>query len=226
MLPIIIGGLCAAVGFAAGALTGNAANEKHRQKAEQYNKINTDLINKRDALEKRYTELVDRSKSHISDLERQLLEAEIEKDALYLVVRLYNSLVLLMQDIDRDPAFNVLLDFWQATTQTNQVLTHMGEDLIPIPKDYFSRNLDRAKLKLAKTGGAITEEQKVLFQKILPVASDGMIICSTCRSQNAVMKRVASLNCVGCGSLIDLITCQAQIQWNQTTIPCLVAGKA
>lgn len=226
MLPIIIGGLCTAVSFAAGAFTAHAANESHRQKAKQYEKINTELINKRDALEKRYIELADRSKDHISELERKLLESEIEKDALYLLVRLYNSLVLLMQDIDRDPSFNALLDFWQATTQTNLVLTNMGEDLIPIPKDYFSRNLNRAKVKLVKSGGSITEEQKAIFHKILPAASDGVIICATCSGQNAVMKRVSSITCIGCGSVIDLITSQSQIQWNSVANPRLVSNNA
>jgi hypothetical protein len=57
MLPLIIGGLCAAVSFAAGAITSHAAGEKDRQAAKHLEKVNADLINKRDALEKRYYEL-------------------------------------------------------------------------------------------------------------------------------------------------------------------------
>ena len=148
MIPFIIGGLAAAVGFAAGAFTSHAAGEGDRKKAKHYESINNDLIKKRDDLEKRYIKLEDKSNETVSELERKLLESEIEKDSLYLVVRLQNSLLLLQQAIDRDPSFEVLLNFQQAVIQTNLVLHELGEDTIQLPKDYFSRNLIRAKIKL------------------------------------------------------------------------------
>lgn len=223
MLPLIIGGLVAAVGFAAGALTSHAAGEKDRQAAKQLEKVNTDLINKRDALERRYRELTDETSDQVNDLQRKLIESELEKDALFLVVRLQNSLLLLMQVIDREASFEVLFQFREAVNQTNIVLAHIGEELIPIPKDYFSRNLTRAKLKVAKLGKALTEEQKLLIQQLSTTASEGSISCSKCRQQNAVMKNVPSLKCGGCGSLIDLISVQDEIHWNARTVPSLAA---
>ncbi|MBW4444907.1 MAG: hypothetical protein KME10_27705 [Plectolyngbya sp. WJT66-NPBG17] len=224
MLPLIIGGLCAAVSFAAGAITSHAAGEKDRQAAKHLEKVNADLINKRDALEKRYYELSDTSKDRVSDLQRKLAESELEKDALYLVVRLQNSLLLLMQAIDREPSFEVLFQFREAVNQTNAMLTHLEEDLIPIPKNYFSRNLTRAKLKVAKLGETLTEEQKLLLHQLLPTASEGSISCPSCCHQNAVMKNVPSLKCGGCGNLIDLINVQHKIQWNAKAVPSLAAG--
>jgi len=223
MLPLIIGGLVAAVGFAAGALTSHAAGEKDRQAAKQLEKVNTDLINKRDALERRYRELTDETNDQVNDLQRKLIESELEKDALFLVVRLQNSLLLLMQVIDREASFEVLFQFREAVNQTNIVLAHIGEELIPIPKDYFSRNLTRAKLKVAKLGKALTEEQKLLIQQLSTTASEGSISCPKCRQQNAVMKNVPSLKCGGCGSLIDLISVQDEIHWNARTVPSLAA---
>ncbi len=224
MLPLIIGGLCAAVSFAAGAMTSHAAGEKDRQAAKHCEKVNTALIHSRDALEKRYHALSDCSQERLSDLEWKLAESELEKDILYLVVRLQNSLLLLMHGIDRDPSFAVLLQFQEAVTQTNLVLTQLGEGLIPIPRDYFSRNLTRAKLKLAKGGGALSQEQKVMLHKILPTVSDGMLTCPSCHEPNAVMKRVAAINCLSCSKLIDLVANQDEIQWQQVSVPHLVAS--
>lgn len=221
MLPLIIGGLCAAVTFAAGALTSHAAGEKDRQAAKQLEKVNADLINKRDALEKRYHALDDATNDRVNDLQRKLIESELEKDALFLVVRLQNSLLLLMQVIDREASFDVLFQFREAVNQTNVVLAHIGEELIPIPKDYFSRNLTRAKLKVAKLGEALTEEQKMLIQQLSTTASEGSIFCSNCSQQNAVMKNVPSLRCGGCGNLIDLISVQDKTHWNTRTVRSL-----
>jgi len=214
MIPLVISGLCAAVGFAAGAFTSHAAGEEDRAKADQLNKVNNELIKSRDELEKRYVELTDKSQETTSELERKLMESEIEKDALYLVVRLQNSLVLLMQGLDRNPSFEVLLNFQQAVNQTNGVLHAIGEDLIPIPRDYFSRNLSRAKVKLAKQGIKPTAEQMAVLREILPSASEAMICCPSCGEENAVMKGIAEIRCHDCGSLIDLITRQHDIQWS------------
>ncbi|MBW4521170.1 MAG: hypothetical protein KME16_15910 [Scytolyngbya sp. HA4215-MV1] len=223
MLPLIIGGLCTAVGFAAGALTNHATGEKDRQIAQQLEKVNTQLINSRDALEQRYYELADISKDQVSDLQRKLAESELEKDALYLVVRLQNSLLLLTQAIDRDPAFEVLFQFREAVSQTNLVLRHLGEELIPIPKDYFSRNLTRAKLKATRIGETLTPEQKTILNKLLPTVSDGIISCPYCQEQNAVMRNVLFITCNSCSTSIDLISWQNKIQWNAKAISYLTA---
>ena len=215
----------AAVGFAAGAFTSHAAGEGDREKAKHYEKINNDLINKRDDLEKRYIELEDKSNETVSELERKLLESEIEKDALYLVVRLQNSLLLLQQAIDRNPSFEVLLNFQQAVIQTNLVLHELGEDTIPLPKDYFTRNLTRAKVKLAQQHLAPTAEELLVLKKIMPIVSDGAIDCPHCGELNAVTKKMASMPCGHCGEVIDLISEQDNIHWNHQQ-SCLPAYEA
>ncbi|GAB4333128.1 MAG: hypothetical protein OHK0047_21490 [Leptolyngbyaceae cyanobacterium] len=217
MLPLILGGLCAAVGCAVGAITTHAAGEKDRQTAKQLEKVNAELINRRNALEKRYYELSDTSKEQVSDLQRKLAESELEKDALYLVIRLQNSLLLLMHAVDRDPAVEVLFQLREAVHQTNLVLSHLGEDLIPIPKDYFSRNLTRAKVKMTRLGASFTEEQKTILNKLLPTVSDGSITCPYCYEQNAVMKNIPSIHCISCSKSIDLIKWQSEIQWSVKT---------
>ena len=226
MLPLIIGGLCAAVGLAAGALSSHAAGEKDRQAVKHYEKINEELINSRDALEKRYYELSDTSKEQVSDLQLKLAQAELEKDALYLVVRLQNSLFLLMHAIDQEPSLEVLFNFREAVVKTNFVLTQLGEDIIPIPKDYFSRNLTRARLKIIRSDKTPTEEQKLILKKLLPTASDGCITCPDCYEQNAVMKKVSLIHCSHCSCSIDLINKQSEIQWNSKTIYYLTSGGA
>jgi hypothetical protein len=228
MIPFIIGGLAAAVGFVAGAFTSHAAGEGDREKAKHYKAINNDLIKKRDDLEKRYIELEDKSNETVSELERKLLESEIEKDSLYLVVRLQNSLLLLQQAIDRDPSFEVLLNFQQAVIQTNLVLHELGEDTIPLPKDYFSRNLIKAKIKLVQQHLTPTAEQLLVLKRIMPVVSDGAIDCPYCGELNAVMKKTASMPCGHCGEVIDLISEQDNIYWNhqQSCLPAYqAAGK-
>lgn len=224
MIHLVIGGLCAAVGFAAGAFTSHATGEKDRAKAQSLNRVNAELIKSRDSLEKRYVQLADKSKQTVNELELKLLESELEKDALYLVVRLQNGLLLLMQGIDRTPSLEVLLNFQQAVSQTNEVLGAIGEELIPIPKDYFNRNLSRAKIKLARQGLTPTSEQMAILKVILLSVSDGVICCPTCSEKNAVMKNVNEIRCNQCGSFIDLIAYQHLIHWN-TTQNLLVAAR-
>lgn len=218
MLPVIIGGLVAAVGFAAGAIASHAAGEKDRQMTKHFNQVNADLINSRDALEKRYIELSDASKKQINDLQRKLAESELEKDALYLVIRLQSSLILLMQAIDKDPSIEVLFQFQQAVSQTNFVLGQIREELIPIPKGYFSRNLTRAKLKATQHGQTLTSEQKTALNKLMLTISDGSITCPSCHEQHPVMRNVTSVKCGNCNHLIDLVLFQSEIHW-QTKAP-------
>jgi hypothetical protein len=226
MLPLIIGGLVAAVGFAAGALSTHAAGEQDRQAAQYQNKVNEELLKRSDDLQQKYNELGHESQNQVSDLEKRLMESELEKDALYLVVRLQNSLLMLQQGIDRNPSLEVLLKFREAVDQTNIVLTHLCEEAIPLPKDYFSRNLTRAKMQITRSGIALTPEQKSMLYKILPTASDAAIECPDCGTRNAVMKKVPTISCCGCGHSIDLITYQHKIQWNRSTQPILAGAIA
>jgi hypothetical protein len=214
MLPLIIGGLVAAVGFAAGALSSHAAGEKDRQVAQYQKKVNEELIKRGNDLQQKYSELGDETRNEISALKRQLMESELEKDALYLIVRLQNSLLVLQQAIDRNPCLEVLFQFREAVDQTNVVLSHLNEESIPLPKDYFSRNLTRAKMQITRSGVALTPDQKSMLHKILPTASDAAIECPDCGTCNAVMKKVPTVTCCGCGNSIDLITYQYKIQWN------------
>jgi len=221
MIHLIFSGLVAAVGFAAGAFTAHAAGERDREKARYYRDINESLVESCEKLEKNYIELADKSIEVVDDLELKLLESELEKDALYVVVRLQNSLVLLMQGIDRDPSFEVLLDFQQAVIQTNLVLNNLGEDIIPVPKDYFNRNLTRAKIKLAQKHITPTPEQIKILKRIMLSVSDGSVNCPHCDEANAVMKQMSILQCSQCHNLLDLISLQKYINWNhqQSILP-------
>lgn len=142
MLPLIMA-VCGAAGAVAGAFITQAANEKDKQAVKKYEKVNAELINKRNDLEKRYNELSDKSKQQISDLNLKLAQSEIEKDALYLAIRLQNELISLMDTIDRNPSLEILVEFKKAIVFTNHVLKELGENVIPISQDYFSRTLVR-----------------------------------------------------------------------------------
>jgi uncharacterized Fe-S cluster-containing protein len=173
MLPLIIGGLAAAVGFAAGALSSHAAGEKDRQMAQHQKQVNEELIKRSNDLQQKYTELGDESRNEVSALQKQLMESELEKDALYLIVRLQNSLLVLQQAIDRNPCLEVLFQFREAVDQTNVVLSHLNEESIPLPKDYFSRNLTRAKMQITRSGIALTTDQKSSTRSQVLIAGIG-----------------------------------------------------
>jgi tetratricopeptide (TPR) repeat protein len=146
MLPLIVAAIGAASAIA-GVLTTKAANEKDRQAVKRYEKVNAELINSRDRLQKRYEELSAQSTAQISDLNRKLAQSEMEKDALYIAVRSQNELIYLMEIINQNPSLEILVKFKQAVILTNHVLKQLGENLVPISQDYFSRtlaNVDRA----------------------------------------------------------------------------------
>jgi hypothetical protein len=94
MLPLIMA-VCGAAGAVVGAVTTHAANEKDRQAAKRYEKVNAELINSRDRLQKQYYELSDRSKKQINDLNLKLAESEMKKDLVYLALSLYHELMAL-----------------------------------------------------------------------------------------------------------------------------------
>jgi tetratricopeptide (TPR) repeat protein len=142
MLPLIMA-VCGAAGAVAGAFITQAVNEKDRQAVKKYEKVNTELINKRNDLEKRYYQLSNSSKQQVSDLNLKLAQSELEKDALYLAIRLQNELIALMNTIDRNPCLEILVEFKKAVAFTNHVLKELGENLVPISQDYFSRSLIR-----------------------------------------------------------------------------------
>jgi len=140
MLPLIMVAIGAA-GAVAGAVTTHAANEKDRQAAKRYEKVNAELINSRDKLQQRYYELSDRSKKQINDLNLKLAESEMEKDLVYLALSLYHELMALREDIDINPSFEVLVEFHKAIVLTNYVLQQLDKRLVPVSQDYFSRTL-------------------------------------------------------------------------------------
>ena len=142
MLPLIMAA-CGAAGAVAGALTTHAAKEKDRQAVKRYEKVNAELINSRDKLQKQYYELSDRSKKQINDLNLKLAESEMEKDLVYLALSLYHELMALREDIDINPSFEVLVEFHKAILLTNYVLKQLDKHLVPVSQDYFSRTLNR-----------------------------------------------------------------------------------
>ncbi|MDJ0742283.1 MAG: formylglycine-generating enzyme family protein [Xenococcaceae cyanobacterium MO_167.B27] len=141
MLPLIMAA-CGAAGAVAGALTTHAAKEKDRQAVKRYEKVNAELINSRDKLQKQYYELSDRSKKQINDLNLKLAESEMEKDLVYLALSLYHELMALREDIDINPSFEVLVEFHKAIIITNYVLKQLDKHLVPVSQDYFSRTLN------------------------------------------------------------------------------------
>lgn len=244
MFPFIIPALCAAVGAAAGAIAAHSSGEKDRQKAKHLNQVNNDLINKRNELEKRYQKISETSKQQISDYQRKLVNSELEKDALYLAIRLQNDLMSLMEALDRNPSLEVIEKFQDAVVKTNLVLKELGENLVPISQDYFDRNLDRAKEKtltekqqfifkensnLASNEMLFHDRQKVAIDEILSTTlvshvekktnpTIGNIACPHCHQQNEVMQKTPSIRCNTCDGFIDLVARHRQIEWNQTKL--------
>lgn len=141
MLPFLFGALGLAVGAVVGAFTTHAAGESDRQAAQHHRTVANELTDKYTNLEKRYNELADKSKKQILDLTRQRALDEVEKDCLRLAVRLQQSLISLMWDIDREPKEAALKNFVQAVELTNTVLCKINEELICVPSDYYARNL-------------------------------------------------------------------------------------
>ena len=161
MLPLIMAAIGAA-GAVAGAVTTHAANEKDRQAAKRYEKVNAELINSRDKLQKQYYELSDRSKQQINDLNLKLAESEMEKDLVYLALSLYHELMALREDIDINPSFEVLVEFHKAIVLTNYVLKQLGKHLVPVSQDYFNRTLHRIDER-----NNLSKEQLFSFMAIL-----------------------------------------------------------
>ena len=143
MLPLIIMAACGAAGAVASAVTTHAVHEKDRQAAKRYEKVNTELINSRNKLQKQYYEISDRSKQQINDLNLKLAESEMEKDVVYLALELYQELMGLREDIDINPSFEVLVEFHKAIVLTNYVLQQLDKRLVPVTQEYFSRTLNR-----------------------------------------------------------------------------------
>lgn len=147
----------AAVGAVAGACGTHAASEKDRQAAEHHRKVANELTTKYSALEKRYNEFAELSKKQINDLTRQRALDAVERDQLRLAVRLQQVLVTLMLDIDTRPSQVALKEFEDAVLKTNAVLSMLNEEPIPLAKNYFVRNLKRAK-RLQKLAGSKKNE--------------------------------------------------------------------
>lgn len=140
MLPLIMAA-CSAAGAVAGVVTTCAVKEKDKQAIKRYEKVNAELINSRDKLQQRYYELSDRSKQQINELNLKLVESEMEKDVVYLALELYQELMGLREDIDINPSFEVLVEFYKAIVLTNYVLKQLDRRLVPVTQDYFSRTL-------------------------------------------------------------------------------------
>ncbi|AFZ27492.1 dynamin family protein [Cylindrospermum stagnale PCC 7417] len=144
ILPFVFGAVGVAVGAVAGAFTAHAVGEKDRQAAKHHRQVANELTEKYADLEKRYHKFADESKKQINDLTRQHALSEIEKDCLRLAVRLQQSLIYLMWEIDREPTVDVLKQFIGAVEHTNNVLSRINEELVSVPSDYYERNFTKA----------------------------------------------------------------------------------
>ncbi len=141
IIPLLFGAIGVAVGAVAGAFTAHAAGEKDRQAAKHHRQVANELTDKYTSLENKYYEFADESKKQINDLTHQHVLDEVEKDCLRLAIRLQQSLISLMWEIDREPTTDALNRFQAAVEQTNQVLEQLKEELIIVPDDYYPRLL-------------------------------------------------------------------------------------
>ncbi|NJK38990.1 MAG: hypothetical protein HC835_09210 [Oscillatoriales cyanobacterium RM2_1_1] len=145
VLPFAIGAIGLAVGAVAGAFSTHAFGEKDRQAAKHHRTVANELSEKYSALKQRYDELADKSQRQIDQYLRQKALDEVEKDGLRLVVRLQQSLISLMGEIDKEPAKASLTDFRNAVSMTNCILQELKEELIFVPSEYYIRNILRAR---------------------------------------------------------------------------------
>ncbi len=141
IIPLLFGAIGVAVGAVAGAFTAHAAGEKDRKAAKHHRQVANELTDKYTSLENKYYEFADESKKQINDLTHQHVLDEVEKDCLRLAIRLQQSLISLMWEIDREPTTDALNRFQGAVEQTNQVLEQLKEELITVPDDYYPRLL-------------------------------------------------------------------------------------
>ena len=144
VIPFIIGAIGAAVGAVAGISTAKAASEKYKQEAKHYRKTTDELSEKYSKLQKQYYELGDKSKAENKYLTEKLAISEVEKDALHLVVELQNEIIQLIIAIDEYPSFSDIENLQKAILFTNLALAKFDKQLVVLPDNYISRNLNRA----------------------------------------------------------------------------------
>lgn len=201
LLPLI----GAAVGAVAGACISHANGDKNRQLSKHHrqvaNKLSTDYSN----LQKRHHELANNTKKqvkeqsslnqqHINELTRKHAVDETEKDLLRLTIRLQQSLYILMWNIDENPTKESLSGFEQAVLVTNKVLLELKEEIIEVPVEYFSRNLERSRKigtrhpleSIQGNNYPIKQCQKCGRQnRICPHDDNHSPICGNCKSRLA-----------------------------------------
>lgn len=183
MLPLIMA-ICGAAGAVAGVLTTKAANEKDRQAIKQYEKVNAELINSRNKLQQRYYKLADRSQRQLKNLNDKLAESEMEKDALYLAIRLQNEIISLMESIDKNISLEVLVKFKESVVLTNYVLKELNDNSISISQDYFSRNLVRVDRK-----DDYSKEQLTHFMSVLMSSEQDIVTSLLDKVQNEIFSQ-------------------------------------
>lgn len=144
IIPFIIGAIGSAVGAVVGISTAKASSEKYKQEAKHYRKVANELTEKYSKLQKRYYELGDKSKEQIKEIIEKLAISEVEKDALHLVVELQNEIIQFIIEIDQYPCFAGIENLQKAISFTNLALAKFDKQLITLPDDYISRNLNRA----------------------------------------------------------------------------------
>jgi tetratricopeptide (TPR) repeat protein len=180
MLPLIMAAISAANAVAS-VLKTKASSEQDGQVIKRYEKVNAQLINNRDKLQKQYYELADRSKRQIDDLNLKLAESEMEKDLVYLALSLYHELMALREDIDINPSFEVLVKFHKAIIVTNYVLKQLNKHLVPVTQDYFSRILKRIDEK-----DNLTKEQLLDFISVLMNPQQDIVTSLLSEVQNEI----------------------------------------
>lgn len=140
MVPFLIVG---ALGTAVGALTAHAVGEKDRQEAQHHREIANELLKKYSDIQKRYDELFKASKQQIEDLKDKLCASELEKDILYVAIRLQQVLTSQMDELGKEPSCEMMVKIKEAVFQVNLFLAQIDEDLVQIESSYFIKNLQR-----------------------------------------------------------------------------------
>jgi hypothetical protein len=186
LLPLI----GAAVGVVAGACITHANGEKDRRSSQHHRQVANKLTTKYSDSQARYNKLNNNIQKRCNDINQQKALDETEKDLLRLTIRLQQSLYILMWDIDENPTKESLIGFEQAVIATNKVLRELKEEIIQVPAEYFSRNLERAMEIGAKHPSVLTSENVCPIlqcrkcgkkNRIRPHGDNRSPICGNCK---------------------------------------------
>jgi gas vesicle protein/predicted Zn-ribbon and HTH transcriptional regulator len=207
LLPLI----GAAVGAVAGACITHANGEKDRRSSKHHRQVANELRIKYSDSQARYNELNNNSQKKFNDINQKKALDETEKDLLRLTIRLQQSLYILMWDIDKNPTRESLVIFEQAVIETNKVLRELREEIIQVPAEYFSHNLERVRkieekhsAQLIKGSTYPTKCRKCgKKNRIRPHSNNHNLICNYCKCR--LVEEIIKTECTGINIEPDMV---------------------